>query len=51
MGKTYHAEPDKANEHGYSSDYTWITVEMEKSLDVREETSVLDALAEKKTDR
>ena len=27
MGKTYHAEPDKANEHGYSSDYTWITVE------------------------
>ena len=29
MGKTYHAEPDKANEHGYSSDYTWITVETE----------------------
>ena len=48
MGKTYHAEPDKANEHGYSSDYTWITVE---NGDVREETSVLDALAEKKTDR
>lgn len=27
MEKTYHAQPDKANKYGYSSEYTWITVE------------------------
>lgn len=27
MRKTYHANPEKANKKGYSSAYTWITVE------------------------